>query len=115
MSLCLLFPMQNVLLYPVPDTAPANVGGGGGSKSELVITWEVSHLSVLLVPLSELMDSPNWMELNSSVYYPQPKLDPFSSRTLESYNAIYSLQWLLITHKFLVILCIFYKHQQDLD
>uniref|UniRef100_A0AAR2JXK6 Contactin 3a, tandem duplicate 2 n=1 Tax=Pygocentrus nattereri TaxID=42514 RepID=A0AAR2JXK6_PYGNA len=24
----------------VPDTAPANVGGGGGSKSELVITWE---------------------------------------------------------------------------
>uniref|UniRef100_A0AAY4BNM8 Contactin 3a, tandem duplicate 2 n=1 Tax=Denticeps clupeoides TaxID=299321 RepID=A0AAY4BNM8_9TELE len=24
----------------VPDTAPANVGGGGGAKSELVITWE---------------------------------------------------------------------------
>ncbi|TTE51851.1 Contactin-4 [Bagarius yarrelli] len=24
----------------VPDTAPVNVGGGGGSKSELVITWE---------------------------------------------------------------------------
>ncbi|XP_056589801.1 contactin-3 [Triplophysa dalaica] len=24
----------------VPDTAPADVGGGGGSKSELVITWE---------------------------------------------------------------------------
>lgn len=48
-----------VLLYPVPDTAPANVGGGGGSKSELVITWEVSHLSVLPVPLRELMVSPN--------------------------------------------------------
>lgn len=48
-----------VLLYAVPDTAPANVGGGGGSKSELVITWEVSHLSVLPVPLHELMVSPN--------------------------------------------------------
>ncbi|XP_030623672.1 contactin-3 [Chanos chanos] len=24
----------------VPDVAPANVGGGGGSKSELVVTWE---------------------------------------------------------------------------
>uniref|UniRef100_A0A671KYQ7 Contactin-3-like n=1 Tax=Sinocyclocheilus anshuiensis TaxID=1608454 RepID=A0A671KYQ7_9TELE len=24
----------------VPDTAPTDVGGGGGSKSELVITWE---------------------------------------------------------------------------
>ncbi|XP_018589568.2 contactin-3 [Scleropages formosus] len=24
----------------VPDTAPTNVGGGGGTKSELVITWE---------------------------------------------------------------------------
>lgn len=48
-----------LLLYPVPDTAPANVGGGGGSKSELVITWEVSHLSVLPVPLCELMVSPN--------------------------------------------------------
>lgn len=30
---------------PVPDTAPTDVGGGGGTKSELVITWEVSHLS----------------------------------------------------------------------
>lgn len=48
-----------VLLCLVPDTAPANVGGGGGSKYELVITWEVSHLSVLPVPLRELMVSPN--------------------------------------------------------
>uniref|UniRef100_A0A673J2A6 Contactin-3-like n=1 Tax=Sinocyclocheilus rhinocerous TaxID=307959 RepID=A0A673J2A6_9TELE len=29
-----------VFLYAVPDTAPTDVGGGGGSKSELVITWE---------------------------------------------------------------------------
>uniref|UniRef100_A0A8C2FRF1 Contactin 3a, tandem duplicate 2 n=1 Tax=Cyprinus carpio TaxID=7962 RepID=A0A8C2FRF1_CYPCA len=35
----------------VPDTAPTDVGGGGGSKSELVITWEVSHLSILSLPL----------------------------------------------------------------
>ncbi|MGH0122329.1 UNVERIFIED_CONTAM: hypothetical protein FKN15_003120 [Acipenser sinensis] len=27
----------------VPDIAPSEVGGGGGIKSELVITWEVSH------------------------------------------------------------------------
>jgi len=32
-------------LPAVPDTAPTDVGGGGGTKSELVITWEVSHLS----------------------------------------------------------------------
>lgn len=62
MFMCLLLSMLFFLLwllYPVPDTAPANVGGGGGSKSELVITWEVSHLSVLPVPLCELMVSPN--------------------------------------------------------
>ena len=29
----------------VPDAAPGDVGGGGGSRSELVITWEVIHQS----------------------------------------------------------------------
>jgi len=29
----------------VPDTAPTDVEGGGGTKTELVITWEVSHHS----------------------------------------------------------------------
>uniref|UniRef100_A0A8C5UF00 Contactin 4 n=1 Tax=Malurus cyaneus samueli TaxID=2593467 RepID=A0A8C5UF00_9PASS len=28
----------------LPEVTPANVSGGGGSKSELVITWEVSEL-----------------------------------------------------------------------
>lgn len=37
------FPFGFYLL--VPDTAPTDVGGGGGTKSELVITWEVSQLS----------------------------------------------------------------------
>ena len=27
----------------VPEVTPANVSGGGGSKSELVITWEVNE------------------------------------------------------------------------
>lgn len=48
---CLFF----VFLYAVPDTAPTDVGGGGGSKSELVITWEVSHLSILSLPLCEVI------------------------------------------------------------
>lgn len=30
------------LLPPDPKVTPANVSGGGGSRSELVITWEVS-------------------------------------------------------------------------
>lgn len=34
-----------VFYFIVPDTAPTDVGGGGGTKSELLITWEVSHLS----------------------------------------------------------------------
>lgn len=32
------------LLLPAPKVTPANVSGGGGSRSELVITWEVSEL-----------------------------------------------------------------------
>lgn len=32
------------LLLPDPKVTPANVSGGGGSRSELVITWEVSEL-----------------------------------------------------------------------
>lgn len=49
------FPVACVLIPPicvspsVPDTAPTDVGGGGGTKSELVITWEVSHLSYFTV------------------------------------------------------------------
>lgn len=33
------------LLPPAPKVTPANVSGGGGSRSELVITWEVSKLA----------------------------------------------------------------------
>ncbi len=33
------------LLPPAPKVTPANVSGGGGSRSELVITWEVSNLA----------------------------------------------------------------------
>lgn len=33
------------LCCAVPDAAPGDVGGGGGSRSELVITWEVIHPS----------------------------------------------------------------------
>lgn len=32
------------LLLPAPKVTPANVSGGGGSRSELVITWEVSEM-----------------------------------------------------------------------
>lgn len=31
-----------IFFFAVPEVTPANVSGGGGSKSELVITWEVS-------------------------------------------------------------------------
>ena len=37
----------------VPDAAPGDVGGGGGSRSELVITWEVSHQSYVLLCYSK--------------------------------------------------------------
>lgn len=30
---------------PAPKVTPANVSGGGGSRSELVITWEVRKLA----------------------------------------------------------------------
>lgn len=33
------------LLALAPKVTPANVSGGGGSRSELVITWEVSKLA----------------------------------------------------------------------
>lgn len=33
------------LLPPAPKVTTANVSGGGGSRSELVITWEVSKLT----------------------------------------------------------------------
>lgn len=33
-----------LLRLPDPKVTPANVSGGGGSRSELVITWEVSEL-----------------------------------------------------------------------
>lgn len=37
------------LCSAVPDAAPGDVGGGGGSRSELVITWEVNHQSYVLI------------------------------------------------------------------
>lgn len=30
------------LTYTVPEAPPSEVSGGGGSRSELVITWDVS-------------------------------------------------------------------------
>lgn len=39
---------EHGLCCVVPDVAPGNVGGGGGSRSELVITWEVSDQSYVL-------------------------------------------------------------------
>lgn len=37
---------STVFFFPfaVPEVTPANVSGGGGTKSELVITWEVSDI-----------------------------------------------------------------------
>lgn len=35
----------SVLLPTAPKVTPSNVSGGGGSRSELVITWEVSKLA----------------------------------------------------------------------
>lgn len=40
---------QSLCCRAVPDAAPGDVGGGGGSRSELVITWEVSDQSYVLV------------------------------------------------------------------
>lgn len=37
-----------VFCPPVPTVAPTNVSGGGGSRSELVITWEVIGNSINL-------------------------------------------------------------------
>lgn len=37
--------VKRALCCAVPDAAPGDVGGGGGSRSELVITWEVIHPS----------------------------------------------------------------------
>lgn len=42
--------MNKVFVVVVPDAAPGDVGGGGGSRSELVITWEVSDQSYVLGP-----------------------------------------------------------------
>lgn len=41
---------EQSLCCVVPDAAPGDVGGGGGSRSELVITWEVSDQSYVLGP-----------------------------------------------------------------
>uniref|UniRef100_A0A8D2MJD6 Contactin 4 n=1 Tax=Zonotrichia albicollis TaxID=44394 RepID=A0A8D2MJD6_ZONAL len=43
----------------LPEVTPANVSGGGGSKSELVITWEVS---LTPAPLSFLGISKGWQQ-----------------------------------------------------
>lgn len=34
-----------VFFFTVPEIPPAEVSGGGGSRSELVITWDVSFLA----------------------------------------------------------------------
>lgn len=51
------------LCCAVPDAAPGDVGGGGGSRCELVITWEVSHLSYVLVC------SPKWQRPAGWTYF----------------------------------------------
>lgn len=37
---------RTIFVFPfaVPEVTPANVSGGGGTKSELVIIWEVSDV-----------------------------------------------------------------------
>lgn len=43
---CEVNPAKLICLLPLaPKVTPANVSGGGGSRSELVITWEVSKLA----------------------------------------------------------------------
>uniref|UniRef100_A0A3P9CVZ1 Contactin-3 n=1 Tax=Maylandia zebra TaxID=106582 RepID=A0A3P9CVZ1_9CICH len=39
------------------DAVPGDVGGGGGSRYELVITWEVNHQSYALVCYSKCLES----------------------------------------------------------
>lgn len=41
---CVINMAELIHLLPAPKVTPANVSGGGGSRSELVITWEVSEL-----------------------------------------------------------------------
>lgn len=45
------------LCFVVPDAVPGDVGGGGGSRYELVITWEVNHQSYALVCYSKCPES----------------------------------------------------------
>lgn len=49
----LVWRCEHSLCCVVPDAAPGDVGGGGGSRSELVITWEVSHQSYVLLCYSK--------------------------------------------------------------
>lgn len=56
LKVCLTWRCEQGLCCVVPDAAPGDVGGGGGSRSELVITWEVSHLmSYVLVCYSKYL------------------------------------------------------------
>ena len=50
---------------PAPKVTPANVSGGGGSRSELVITWEVSK------PLTPILPHP-WRESQKSLFSKEP-------------------------------------------
>uniref|UniRef100_A0A8C2A222 Contactin 3a, tandem duplicate 2 n=1 Tax=Cyprinus carpio TaxID=7962 RepID=A0A8C2A222_CYPCA len=71
----------------VPDTTPTDVGGGGGSKSELVITWEVNLQNgegfgyiIAFRPLGEV----NWTHAVTSIpsqsryVYRNESIPPFS-------------------------------------
>lgn len=42
--------MSLSLTYPAPEVAPSEVSGGGGSRSELVITWDVSVWVIYFPP-----------------------------------------------------------------
>lgn len=65
---------ERALCCAVPDVAPGDVGGGGGSRSELVITWEVIHPSnVGVLFLSRLIP---FIFTSASAFLPESKPPP---------------------------------------
>ncbi|MBN3287279.1 CNTN3 protein, partial [Polyodon spathula] len=53
----------------VPDIAPSEVGGGGGMKSELVITWEVMPLNCINICLKLLLGEKSTAHAMLSTFY----------------------------------------------
>lgn len=69
-----------IYLFAVPEVTPANVSGGGGSKSELVITWEVSltpaPVSLLWISKGLAVKKPRLCDKNSPAGQMEPKDGP---------------------------------------